>query len=595
MSIMIRSHGIKGKPPTKSKRCWFAGLWVVTLVVGGLSTHAEILYDKDGIQLRGTAQLLQSGGGTCNVPESDTNFEEKRANHGAPMDIWRLDFSVRNGSPRWLDHIVARFQIASEWPECTNWDVPDESEFARLYPSVLIEWGGSAGHIQKSGRNVVAPGQTLTDTTLMIVLRGDPEPRFSNWSLNYDFAANPPPPGTVSPAAPNASEQTPSEPAENSLSDRLPPQMRLDEYLMEAEMLSEEKDHKGALEAMDRVRTLQEEHGLALPDDFSFKYAQAALAAGSFQAATDAATQHLAKVGRDGKHYREALALRVKSRRRLRTPAVADSVGRAASGADVRGSQRVQRRARQRLPFEPEMVAIPGGSFRMGCVSGLDCDDDEFPVHEVQVEAFELGKYEVTFEEYDRFTAATGRNAADDEGWGRGRRPVINVSWEDAVAYTRWLSDQTGERYRLPSEAEWEYAARAGTATKYHFGNDPSRLCEYANHADKSAGYGWGNQTCSDGVGRQTAPVGSYRANQFGLHDMYGNVWEQLQDCWNRSYRGAPTDGSSWQQGDCSLRVVRGAAWSGSPRILRAAFRDGVPIAGRDDIAGFRVARTITP
>ena len=121
-------------------------------------------------------------------------------------------------------------------------------------------------------------------------------------------------------------------------------------------------------------------------------------------------------------------------------------------------------------PIRPEMVEIPGGSFRMGCVSGRDCNDDEQPVHEVRVEAFELGKYEVTFEEYDRFTATTGRAWADDEGLGRGRRPVINVLWEDAVAYTRWLSGQTGERYRLPSEAEWEYAVRAGTETAYKLG-----------------------------------------------------------------------------------------------------------------------------
>ena len=179
----------------------FTGLLVVSWVFGSGWAHAEILYDKDGIQLQGTAQIVQSGGGTCNVLESDTDFEERQANHGAPMDIWRLDFSVRNGSSRWLDHLIAIFQIASEWPECTNWDVPDATELALQYPSAHIEWGGSAGHIGKSGRNVVSPGQTLTDTKLLIVLRGDPEPRFSTWSLNFDFATHPPPPGTSSPAA----------------------------------------------------------------------------------------------------------------------------------------------------------------------------------------------------------------------------------------------------------------------------------------------------------------------------------------------------------------------------------------------------------
>ena len=169
----------------------------------------------------------------------------------------------------------------------------------------------------------------------------------------------------------------------------------------------------------------------------------------------------------------------------------------------------------------------------MGCVSGRDCEDDERPVHTVRVERFELSKYEVTFEEYDRFTAATGRARADDEGWGRGRCPVINVTWDDAVAYTQWLSQQTGERYRLPSEAEWEYAARAGTSTAYSWGNEIGR--------NRANCYGCGSRW----DGRQTAPVGSLSPNGWGLHDMHGNVWEWVQDCWNESYRGAPT-GRFW-------------------------------------------------
>ena len=120
----------------------------------------------------------------------------------------------------------------------------------------------------------------------------------------------------------------------------------------------------------------------------------------------------------------------------------------------------------------PEMVVIPAGSFQMGCVSGIDCGSDEKPVHEVKIDSFALSKYEVTFEEYDAFTDATGRERAADSGWGRGRRPVINVSWYDAMAYTAWLSEQTGKTYCLPSEAEWEYAARAGTETVYSWGDD---------------------------------------------------------------------------------------------------------------------------
>ena len=234
-------------------------------------------------------------------------------------------------------------------------------------------------------------------------------------------------------------------------------------------------------------------------------------------------------------------------------------------------------------PIRPEMVEIPGGSFRMGCVSGRDCNDDEQPVHEVRVEAFELGKYEVTFEEYDRFTATTGRAWADDEGLGRGRRPVINVLWEDAVAYTRWLSGQTGERYRLPSEAEWEYAVRAGTETAYSWGNEIG-----SNRANCD---GCGRQW--DGV--QTAPVGSFSPNGWGLHDLHGNVLEWVQDCWNGSYQGAPTNGSAWESGDCSLRVLRGGSWIFRPRYLRSASRLRGTTANRIDLIGFRVARTIIP
>ena len=363
--------------------------------------------------------------------------------------------------------------------------------------------------------------------------------------------------------------------------------MRLDEYLLEAEMLSEEKDYKGALEAMEWIVALQKEHGLTLPEEFPFQYAQTALAAGAYEAAIESVNRYLSVAGRGGKHYREALAVLVKSKRGLREPAgvaaAPDAAGRSVFGADAPGRRRGQPRARERLPYEPEMLVIPGGRFRMGCVSGRGCYDDERPVHVVRVESFELGKYEVTFGEYDRFTATTGREPVADEGWGRGRRPVINVSWEDAEAYTKWLSEQTGERYRLPSEAEWEYAVRAGKETAYSWGNEIGR-----------------NRANCDGCGsewddRQTAPVGSFGPNGWGLHDLHGNVWGWVQDCRNGNYEGAPTDGSAWERGDCSQRVSRGGSWFIYPRDLRSAIRYRDSASNRYDNLGFRVARTITP
>ena len=234
-------------------------------------------------------------------------------------------------------------------------------------------------------------------------------------------------------------------------------------------------------------------------------------------------------------------------------------------------------------PFPmPEMVVIPAGSFRMGCVSGRDCDEyeNDIPVHSVRISSFEMSKYEVTFEEYDAFTDATGRERADDEGWGRGRRPVINVYWYDAVDYTQWLSSQTGEHYRLPSEAEWEYAARAGSTTVYSWGN-------YIGH-NRANCAGCGSQW----DGEKTAPVGSFEANGWGLYDMHGNVEEWVQDCDHYRYEGAPSDGSAREDGACLKRVVRGGSWSFEPWGLRSADRDWLSTANRVNYLGFRVARS---
>ena len=239
------------------------------------------------------------------------------------------------------------------------------------------------------------------------------------------------------------------------------------------------------------------------------------------------------------------------------------------------------------VPLEPLMVVIPAGEYRRGCRS--DCEgiwpslSSALPVQKVKVESFELSKYEVTFEEYDRFTAATDREPAYDQGWGRGRRPVINVSRKDIVAYTKWLSKKTGARYRLPSEAEWEYAARSGSKKKkYSWGNEIGHNRANCSNCD------------SQWKGRQTAPVGSFGPNAWGLYDMHGNVWEWVQDCWNESYQGAPTNGSAWESGDCSQRVFRGGSWGDTPRFVRSAYRDRVLGEG-GNAAGFRVARTIIP
>ena len=235
-------------------------------------------------------------------------------------------------------------------------------------------------------------------------------------------------------------------------------------------------------------------------------------------------------------------------------------------------------------PTCPELVVVPSGRFRMGCVSGRDCRDAEQPVHEVDVPLFALGVYEVTFEEYDRFVQATGHRRPTDRGWGRGGRPVIDVSWEDAEAYVAWLSRETGEAYRLPSESEWEYAARAGTTTRYSWGQDVGR--NRANCA--GCGGRWDDAN-------RTAPAGSFAANGWGLHDMHGNVWEWVADCWHENYARAPRDGTAWTSGgNCSRRVLRGGSWSRSPVYLRSAYRNNHDAGARYvNSGGFRVSRTL--
>lgn len=225
----------------------------------------------------------------------------------------------------------------------------------------------------------------------------------------------------------------------------------------------------------------------------------------------------------------------------------------------------------------PEMVVVPAGRFEMG-----DENSDQKPVHRVTIpKPFAVGKYEVTFAEWDACVAQGGCNGHRpvDEHWGRGNRPVIKVSWDDAKAYAAWLSKRTGKKYRLPTEAEWEYAARAGTTTTWSCGAQESCL-------DGAAWY-------TKNAGLKTQPVGGKAANGFGLHDMHGNVWEWTEDCWNAGYAGAPTDGGAWTSGDCSQRVLRGGSWSNLPRYLRAANRFGNYSTVRYYSYGFRMSRTL--
>lgn len=222
------------------------------------------------------------------------------------------------------------------------------------------------------------------------------------------------------------------------------------------------------------------------------------------------------------------------------------------------------------------LVAIPSGSFRMGDSNRVGYDD-ELPIHEVQIAAFCMQSHEITWNQYqpciDAGVCPDNRGSGGDNGWGKDNRPVINVNWVDITEkYIPWLNKQTGKTFRLPSEAEWEYAARAGSNTKYSWGNgvDSSK----ANY---------------DRLNGKTMPVKSYAANDWGLYDMHGNVWEWTQDCWNNNYVGAPKHGAAWVEGDCSKRALRGGSWYAGAILMRSAVRFGGTAERRNFNNGFRL------
>ena len=279
----------------------------------------------------------------------------------------------------------------------------------------------------------------------------------------------------------------------------------------------------------------------------------------------------------------------------------------------------------------PVMVKIPAGAFTMGSVAAETTREridpnivtDERPAHMVTVGAeFAIGQFAVTRGEFAAFVADTGyapkggcwtltgekwsfdkKRSWRDPGYVQtDRHPVVCVSYQDTRRYAQWLSRKTGRSYRLPSEAEWEYSARAGTSTARFWGDGQDEACDFANVSD----FTWAEALkwdkarkdkvfqCRDGHA-YTSPAGAFRPNAFGLYDMLGNVWQWTEDCFHGNYNGAPRDASAWMAGDCSFRVYRGGSWSFSPRSLRAARRCAGEIDGRYFNLGFRIARTLAP
>jgi formylglycine-generating enzyme required for sulfatase activity len=249
----------------------------------------------------------------------------------------------------------------------------------------------------------------------------------------------------------------------------------------------------------------------------------------------------------------------------------------------------------QDAPFAPEMVVVPAGRFLMGSPPDEpERRDNEGPQHEVTIaKPFAIGRFAVTFAEWDiaqadkdwRSVTGLAPRKPKDEGWGRADRPVINVSWADAKAYTKWLAHKTGKDYRLHSEAEWEYACRAGTATPFWWG--AAITPDQANY-DGNYPYAGGEKGKRR---RKTLPVQSFDPNPWGLYQVHGNVWEWCEDAWRSNYDGAPGDGSAWTNDSAANRVIRGGSWGDYARIVRSAYRDRNEPSYRLDDLGFRCAR----
>ena len=332
---------------------------------------------------------------------------------------------------------------------------------------------------------------------------------------------------------------------------QLPPEIQADRYLVRAERQIEQQDYAGAKQSMDRILELQQEHGLEVPEEFLFRYAQISLRLDLYDEAVEHATRYLTQAGREGEHYRAALEL-------------LDAVEQAQAAAEA---------ARRRPPGESrlfdrmEFVWVPAGEFQMGSTSS-EADDDEQPLTQVRISrGYWLGKYEVTQAEWQ---AVMGSNPS------KFSRcvicPVETVSWNDAQGFIRRLNERDGEdRYRLPTEAEWEYAARAGTSGD-RYGNVDAIAWYKGNSGDR------------------THPVGRKAPNAWGLYDMLGNVWEWVAD-WYGDYPGGSVKDLRGP-GSGSYRVYRGGAWYGLAGGCRAPFRDGNSPGNRDRGLGFRLLRT---
>ena len=533
------------------------------------SASAEILYDKEGIQLQGTARIVSRNAATCNVLEenySPQEYERLKANQGQPLHVWRIDFSAHNHTGKTLDFLTASFFIEAPNPPCTNWS----GEGPGGGPAGdFTDDEGIAGHPLPSDQLRVLSrpdgmtiGEVEHDTDFLVVFHLH-KPVFKNWSVNFTFART----EAQAPAAAQPAGQDP--PGRPRF--QLPPDILADKYLRQAEQLVRDKDTEGARKAMEQLLALQQEHGIEPnPEDY-FRYARVWSAAGVPVRAIESGVRYLQIRGREAEHYDDVLDLI----NRAEAEQTRAESGPAAAGGGRPGPTGI--RVGETVVFDGmEFVGIPPGEFLMG--SKDEPDPREQPVTRVRItKGFYVGKYEVT---QDQWQMVMGSNPSGFSGCARC--PVERVSWDDVQAFIGRLNSRSGEgRYRLPTEAEWEYAARAGTTTDTYAGDITIR------HGEEPVldSIAWYDASSSE----EPKAVGQKEPNGWGLYDMLGSVREWVGD-WSWGYPGGTvTDPTG--PGSGSERVHRGGSWRQSATFSTSADRGRYPPDYGNHHLGFRLLR----
>ena len=548
------------------------------------SAWAEILYDRDGIQLEGSVRVSTRNAATCNVLEEKyppEEYERLKANQDQPLHVWRLDLAIHNNSGKAVEFLRADFEIDSPHPPCTNWSgegpgggpLGDRID-AEGRPSPL-EWAVPFKVVSQPYG--MAPGEVDRETIFLLVFHSQ-EPVLKGWEVDYTFARS-------GESAARPSGQDPPGPARRPRI-QLPPEILADKYLRQAEQLVRERGYEGARKAMEELLALQQEHGLEPEPEDHYRYAQVWSAAGMPERAMESAVRYLQLEGRGAAHYNKALDLVNRAEVQQRQADEEESAG--AGNPD--GSSGI--RAGEGVAFDGmEFVWIPPGEFLMGSVHRKVIEgvglyefyaETESPVTQVVIsKGFYLGKYEITHNQWQKVMGDTHPRSSEN----CGDCPVEEVSWDDVQIFIKRLNAQSEGTYRLPTEAEWEYAARAGTATDTYAGD----LTERTGNLEVLDQVAWYLTNAGLSLKSRTHPVGQKLPNSWGLYDMLGNVNEWVGG-WLGEYPGGVVVDPQVPQSE-HRKALRGGSYVSWSADCRSASRFAASSDARLVNLGFRLLR----